>query len=235
MERMDARLAHLLEAKNSITARWKTQRLNRRLRKKIAALNREIEAHSIELSKQQWNEVCASVDGQMRAGGKWNLLKKLLHDRQSKGYQRLAIDRILHKEKEQGKTESELLKELAETYLPLSPSGDGDYPQYAGAEVEELDAPFTESEIWDALQGLNGRSATGPDGVSNKLLRNLDGKSVEKLTEEINRAWETGRVPEVWKEASVILIPKPGKPLAPVNMRPISLTSCGQNSGTCHA
>lgn len=57
----------------------------------------------------------------------------------------MAIDRILHKQTEQGKTQSELLKELAETYLPLGPSGDGDYPQYAGAEVEELDAPFTES------------------------------------------------------------------------------------------
>ncbi|KAH8010097.1 hypothetical protein HPB51_024772 [Rhipicephalus microplus] len=51
VDRMDARLEHLLEAKNSILSRWRTQRLNRRLRKKIAQLNREIEAYSIELSK----------------------------------------------------------------------------------------------------------------------------------------------------------------------------------------
>lgn len=30
---MDSRLAHLLEAKKSIKARWKTQRTNRRFRK----------------------------------------------------------------------------------------------------------------------------------------------------------------------------------------------------------
>ncbi|KAG0432491.1 hypothetical protein HPB47_020799 [Ixodes persulcatus] len=34
-ERMDSRLAHLIEAKTSILSRWKGQRLNKRLRKKI--------------------------------------------------------------------------------------------------------------------------------------------------------------------------------------------------------
>lgn len=132
VDRMDARLAHLLEAKNSILARWRTHRLHRRLRKKIAELNRAIEAHSIELSKQQWNEVCSSVDGQMRAGGKWNLLKHLLDDSQSKSNQRLAIDRIVHNQKAAGVFEHVLLQELAEKYLPLGPSCDGDYPRYRG-------------------------------------------------------------------------------------------------------
>lgn len=226
VDRMDARLAHLLEAKNSILSRWRTQRLNRRLRKKIAQLNREIEAYSIELSKQQWNEVCSSVDGQMRVGAKWNLLKQLLDESQSKGNQRLAIDRIVHNQKAKGVSEKALLKRLADSYLPLGPSGDADYPHYRGGMVAELDAPFTEPEICKVLHELNGRSAPGPDGISNKLLRNLDGKSIEKLTEEVNKIWETGHVPESWKTASVALIPKPGKPLALENMRPISLTSC---------
>ncbi|KAL1458860.1 hypothetical protein MTO96_043411 [Rhipicephalus appendiculatus] len=105
---LDARLAHLLEAKNSILARWRTQRLNRRLRKKIAELNREIEAYYIELSNQQWNEVRSSVDGQMRVGGKWNLLKSLLDESQSKGNQRLAIDRIVHSQEAKGVSEKAL-------------------------------------------------------------------------------------------------------------------------------
>lgn len=226
VDRMDAHLAHLLEAKKSILARWKTQRLNRRLRKRIAELNREIEAYSEELSKQKWNEICSSVDGQMRVGGKWNLLKQLLDDSQTKCNQRLAIDRLVHSQKRNGVSEAALLQELADRYLPLGPSEDADYPRYRGAAVEDLDAPFSESEIWEVLLELNGRSAPGPDGISNKLLRNLDGKSVAKLTEEINKIWETGLVPESWKTASVVLIPKPGKPLAPENLRPISLTSC---------
>ncbi|KAH8036102.1 hypothetical protein HPB51_017758 [Rhipicephalus microplus] len=42
----------------------------------------------------------------------------------------------------------------------------------------------------------------------------------------INAAWKEGRVPEQWKLARTILIPKPGKPPTSDNMRPISLTSC---------
>ncbi|KAK8758657.1 hypothetical protein V5799_003711 [Amblyomma americanum] len=42
-DKMDSCLAHLIEAKNSVLARWKGQRLNRRLRKKIAEINRNIE------------------------------------------------------------------------------------------------------------------------------------------------------------------------------------------------
>ncbi|XP_075526595.1 uncharacterized protein LOC142558334 [Dermacentor variabilis] len=209
LDRMDARLAHLLEAKNSLTARWKTQKLNRNLRRRIAALNHEIESHCKELGQQQWNEVCASVDGQMRAGGKWNLLKQLLDDTQSKRNHTLAIDRLVHKLNSEGSSMNEVMDEVARRYLPIGQTGPEDYPAYGGKEDEELDAPFSVSEVRAALQGLNGRSAPGPDGISNRLLRNLDEGSIELLTKEINDVWEAGIVPDAWKEASVILIPKP--------------------------
>lgn len=38
--------------------------------------------------------------------------------------------------------------------------------------------------------------------------------------------WDRGRLPQQWKTANVILIPKPGKPPKLENLRPISLTSC---------
>ncbi|KAL1436906.1 hypothetical protein MTO96_049296 [Rhipicephalus appendiculatus] len=38
-----------------------------------------------------------------------------------------------------------------------------------------------------------------------------------KLTEEVNLLWAEGRVPEAWRTASVVLIPKPGKALAEEN------------------
>lgn len=226
LDRMDARLAHLVEAKNSLTARWKTQKLNRNLRRRIAALNREIESHCKELGQQQWNEVCASVDGQMRAGGKWNLLKQLLDDTQSKRNHTLAIDRLVHKVTSEGASTNEVMDEVARRYLPIGQSGPEAYPAYDGKANEDLDAPFSVSEVRAALQGLNGRSAPGPDGISNRLLRNLDDGSIELLTKEINEAWAAGTVPDAWKEATVILIPKPGKTPAIDSLRPISLTSC---------
>ncbi|KAL3242979.1 hypothetical protein MRX96_047641 [Rhipicephalus microplus] len=55
IETMDPRLAHLLEARRSLQKRWRRQRHNRKLRKKIAELGREIERHSRQLCSQQWD------------------------------------------------------------------------------------------------------------------------------------------------------------------------------------
>lgn len=226
VDAMDSRLAHLLEAKKSLVEKWRTQKLNRRLRKRISLLNKEIEDYCQELSRQQWNEVCSKVDGQMRTGGKWNLLKVLLDETNSKGNQRLAIDRLVQAQRSSGVDDTTLLTELAERYLPLGPVGDWDYPDYRGGPLEAVDSPFTKLEIEEVLHELNSRSAPGPDGITNRLLRNLDDKSIAKLTEEVNLLWAEGRVPEAWRTASVVLIPKPGKALAKENLRPISLTSC---------
>ncbi|KAL1468657.1 hypothetical protein MTO96_041344 [Rhipicephalus appendiculatus] len=49
-DKMDSRLAHLVEAKQSLLERWKSQRLHRKLRKKIAELNRQIDEHCQDLS-----------------------------------------------------------------------------------------------------------------------------------------------------------------------------------------
>ncbi|KAM7293803.1 hypothetical protein ISCGN_023386 [Ixodes scapularis] len=205
IDRMDNRLANLLEAKKALLDRWKGQRLNRRLRKKIAELNRTIEDHCQSLTRQQWDEVCNSVDGEMRVGGKWNLLKHLLNESNSNSNQNRVISRVLH-EARQSETEDALLDVLTNKYLPIGTSSPADYPE--------------------VLQNLNGRSAPGPDGISNRALRNLEDGSIEFLTDEINRIWEQGSVPESWKTATVVLIPKPGRPPGLANLRPISLTSC---------
>ncbi|CAN7947585.1 unnamed protein product, partial [Ixodes hexagonus] len=59
---MDSRLAHLIEAKQSILVRWRKQRLNRRLRKKVAELNKAIQEHSKALATQQWEDTCNAAD-----------------------------------------------------------------------------------------------------------------------------------------------------------------------------
>lgn len=73
---MNRKPAQLLEAKKSLHAKWRTQMLNRNLRKKIADLNCQIVEHCRNLEHMQWDEVCKPVDGQMRNGAKWNLLKQ---------------------------------------------------------------------------------------------------------------------------------------------------------------
>lgn len=99
-------------------------------------------------------------------------------------------------------------------------------PSIRGEDAPKLDDPFSEADIREVLYNLNGRSAPGPDGLTNRVLRNLDDRSISTITKEINKVWEEGSVPDSWKQATVVLIPKPGKPPSLDNLRPISLTSC---------
>lgn len=227
VEKMDSRLAHLLEAKQSLLNRWKGQRLNRRLRKKIAELNRTIEEYCHTLSKQQWDEVCNSVDGQMRNGRNWNLLKHLLDDTNTRSNQQHVMAKLLHTAT-RVKTTEEVLNSLVEKYLPVGPRQETSvaYADYLGPPNSDLDADISTEEVRRALHELNSKSAPGPDGITNRTLRNLDDHSIAYLTEVINEAWKEGKVPEAWKQALTVLIPKPGKSSSLDNLRPISLTSC---------
>lgn len=47
---MESRLAHLLEANNAWSERWKPQTLNRKLRSELTGVNKKIEEHSRKLS-----------------------------------------------------------------------------------------------------------------------------------------------------------------------------------------
>nr|XP_037274779.1 glucose 1-dehydrogenase 2-like [Rhipicephalus microplus] len=105
-----------------------------------------------------------------------------------------------------------------------------------GTPCAHLDEPFTISDVRRALHELNGRSAPGPDKVTNKALRNLEDDSVEFLTDEINRIWKGGDIPEQWKLAKVILIPKPVPTLSAYRLSRLGVCNASScwfvNSGT---
>ncbi|XP_037561082.1 uncharacterized protein LOC119440226 [Dermacentor silvarum] len=116
------------------------------------------------------------------------------------------------------------MTELRDRYI--NGGAGGCLPHYSGEENSVLDEDFTVAEVEFALGQLRTTSAAGPDGVTNKMLRNLDFKSVGALTDLMNKYWVAGEIPAQWKHARIIFIPKPGKKLCIENMRPISLTSC---------
>nr|XP_037272802.1 uncharacterized protein LOC119164688 [Rhipicephalus microplus] len=113
--------------------------------------------------------------------------------------------------------EAEVQRRLDTKYLPVTPTDP--LPSYERATNERLDADMV-------LQTINCKSASGPDHVTNKALRNLNDTAIEALTKYYNQCWRTGKLPQQWKTAKTVLIPKPGKPPSIDNLRPISLTSC---------
>lgn len=118
LEETDSRLLQMWEAKQSLQKRWKTQKLNRNLRKCIALLNREIETYAKELSQQHWHETCNTMDNQIGFGKTWHLLRHLLDPDNNKTVHRQNIHKLIH---DYTGTEEELLREVANTHFP-SPS-----------------------------------------------------------------------------------------------------------------
>lgn len=221
----DSRLLHMWDAHAGLLRRWRRQRHNKKLRRRLETLAREIENHSLALAQQQWGQLCDGLNGQMSSKRTWHLLRQLLDPCSSKLSAQKQLQRLLHR---YPGTDAELLDELALRYVSLaSPDAPPEIlPPYSGKPNPQLDEDITEAEIYAAMLKLRTTSAPGPDGVSNKSLRNLDAKSVAALTQCANECWRSGHIPQEWRHAKLVFIPKPGKKMDITNLRPISLTSC---------
>ena len=87
--------------------------------------------------------------------------------------------------------------------------------------------PFSTTELEDSLNKCKLKKAPGPDNVTNDMLVQLSKQGKKFLLNLINKTWRTGKLPKIWKTATVIPILKKDKPKEKLNSyRPISLTSC---------
>ena len=75
---------------------------------------------------------------------------------------------------------------------------------------ESITLPLTLQEL-HALKMLKLKKSPGPDGITNEMLIHLDTTVRLKLREILNLTWEEGRVPQMWKEATMIPIHKTAK------------------------
>ena len=80
--------------------------------------------------------------------------------------------------------------------------------------------------MYDMLRKLDTKRATGPDGISNKLLRVTAYGIADSVTKLINKSLSLGEFPTEWKKANVVAIHKKSSVHEVSNYRPISLLSC---------
>lgn len=85
---------------------------------------------------------------------------------------------------------------------------------------------FIINELEEAIKAMDGSKAGGQDDIPPEALKHLSNKGNQYLLKIINQSWRTHSIPQVWKNATIIPIPKPGKPTSQlISFRPISLTS----------
>ena len=95
-------------------------------------------------------------------------------------------------------------------------------------ESDELimtDLSFSEAEVSCVLKSLDSNKATGPDGISARLLKETADVITPSLCELFNRSVLSGTIPEEWKVANIVPVYKKGDKEYTENYRPISLLS----------
>lgn len=85
---------------------------------------------------------------------------------------------------------------------------------------------FDLNELNWALRRANGKAA-GPDDIGYPLLKRMPLIGRLALLDTMNQVWQSGQIPDEWKEGLVIPIPKAGKDKTLTDgYRPITLLSC---------
>ena len=105
-----------------------------------------------------------------------------------------------------------------EVYLPLEQAKqETEDDHYMLREINVI-------EITKTLKNCKNRSAPGEDQISYLILKNLDRDQLSHIALIYNSCLKTGYFPMAWKQAKVVMLPKPGKDLTkPTSYRPISL------------
>lgn len=87
-----------------------------------------------------------------------------------------------------------------------------------------LDEPITTEEVLATINHMKNNKAPGPDGFGAEFYKVYAQELAPHLTAACNEVMRGGIVPPSWNEATVVVIPKPGRDQTdPKSYRPISL------------
>ncbi|KAL1467798.1 hypothetical protein MTO96_041917 [Rhipicephalus appendiculatus] len=154
---VDSHLLSLWENRRSLLKRWKRQRLNRTLLRRIAALAEEANAYANKLATEGWVRFCSSLQNTLSTAKTWSILRNILDPDKSKS----ATSRTLQKIAENFPgTDDDLIKALKERYIgESSPATSTTQMSYKGAKNEKLDEPITKAEVFAAAQAAQRNTA----------------------------------------------------------------------------
>ena len=84
---------------------------------------------------------------------------------------------------------------------------------------------YTPHEVASLIQLLNQNKATGPDGISNKMLKAVAKEVTVPLSILFNKSFKEGKFADIYKYSNVMPSLKKGDNYDPSNFRPVSLLS----------
>ena len=181
---------------------------------------------------EAWTKKCEGLD--LRQGGReaWSLLNNLTGD------QRKENPKPLHTETEILTSDFKKAEHFNKFFASVNKSSkksdlDRNLINLLKDKEKDLMTPsifqdlITKGELDGAIRKLKKKKSPGPDKIHNEMIQNLGDKAKAHLLHLYNRTWTEGKLPKIWKLATINPVLKKGKIAnTPKSYRPISLTSC---------
>ena len=210
-------------------------------------LNKLVREKILQQKQDKWKEFVSSIEAETNVSTFWNKFKSYSNSRLNPNLGRVTNlvmenGNIAATNKLKADTFAESLGKIHQTYY--DPNHDLNTETEARNFLSahkvvfkplEQDKQETEDkhymlreinvlEITKTLQKCRNRSAPGEDQISYFILKNLDRENLSNIALIYNSCLKTGYFPNAWKQAKVVMLPKPGKDLTkPTSYRPISL------------
>jgi hypothetical protein len=105
-----------------------------------------------------------------------------------------------------------------------------DYPKLNKEDIDYLNRSITQNEIKSAIKSLPKKKSQGPDGFSAQFYWMFREEIIPIFLKPFHKIEREGKMPNSFYEASITLIPKPGKDTSKKNYRPISLKNIDEKS-----
>ena len=155
----------------------------------------------------------------------WGTVKKILGKGSSETYPTIedpVSKRLIYGNKEKSNLFNDFFLshnniELSTARLPSDCVDDSEQ----GTSIDHIDV--LEADIVELISSINPHKATGPDGISPKILKEAGPAIVSSFTRLIKLSLKKCKIPKQWKKANVIPIHKKDKKDLLNNYRPISL------------
>ena len=201
--------------------------------------------------EKKWNDICDEIEIEEDPAKKWRIFNNLTNNSKKKTKYPTFITTDNKGNKIKSSTPEEKIKLLQENLENIFTNDatkkyfDEEHKNKIETEIYNISPTLqplnkihpdfnkegalhniTKQEIKILIKTLNTKKASGPDRISNTIIKNLLPSLLNPLHTLYNLLWFKGYHTTAWKKPLILLFNKPNKPASnPANYRPISLLS----------
>ena len=209
-------LEELRNKRNMLFGKWLRSGRNSDRQRYIA--QRRLVAGAVKRAKNEWLQEKARIVevGMLSSGSKGNAWKSMREIQKGRAGLRPTMTRVIRKVSGDGcvgRVESlQNWQDHFRNILNIRSSFSTDViNDVRDCPIDEsLAAPPSEDEIIDVLCKMKGNKASGKNGVLPEMIKCCGTELLDYLVELFKKVWQEGCVPQEWKDALIVPIPKKG-------------------------